>query len=392
MIPHLEVILKLSERCNIDCDYCYYFNSGSNHYSQRPALIGREVLEGLSNFLKIGYHDQVFSHAQIVMHGGEPLLLGKARFESLCEALHVAAPKGVLSLCLQTNAMLVDSEWVGIFERQKIRVSTSVDGPAKVHDFHRKDKRGGDTYNRTLRGIRLLQAAEKSGQIAPIGCLVVIDPRFSAGDVYAHIVEDLGFRSIDFLLPDFTHDSRPAAFAINAFSRYLCDLFDVWSQKDDPNVQLRFMKSVLALLISKRSYLAGFGTSAVPAITVGSDGAIDADDFLRPCGSDLISLGLNIRNTHPRDALIAQQRHLQNLRTEVVPKDCRDCTFVDFCRGGQATHRFSRDKQFDNPSIYCDSLYELFFRATRYLIGKNVPIFGQTATGSASSLSLGVEI
>ncbi len=25
-IDHLEIILKISERCNINCDYCYVFN------------------------------------------------------------------------------------------------------------------------------------------------------------------------------------------------------------------------------------------------------------------------------------------------------------------------------------------------------------------------------
>jgi len=32
----IEVVLKLTERCNIDCTYCYVFNKGDESYKKHP--------------------------------------------------------------------------------------------------------------------------------------------------------------------------------------------------------------------------------------------------------------------------------------------------------------------------------------------------------------------
>ena len=34
----LEVILKITERCNLDCDYCYFFNAGGRQLHETFGL------------------------------------------------------------------------------------------------------------------------------------------------------------------------------------------------------------------------------------------------------------------------------------------------------------------------------------------------------------------
>jgi hypothetical protein len=33
---HVEVVLKVAERCNIDCTYCYMFNKGDESFRRKP--------------------------------------------------------------------------------------------------------------------------------------------------------------------------------------------------------------------------------------------------------------------------------------------------------------------------------------------------------------------
>ena len=40
----LEVILKITERCNLNCDYCYFFNAGDDSYKGHSALIANDTV------------------------------------------------------------------------------------------------------------------------------------------------------------------------------------------------------------------------------------------------------------------------------------------------------------------------------------------------------------
>jgi uncharacterized protein len=92
-------------------------------------------------------------------------MYGKARFAALCTDLQQKFSDSV-QICMQTNAMLVDEEWVSIFERHKVAVGVSIDGPPSVHDANRVDKKGRATSSRVEAGIRrLVQAAAEAANV-----------------------------------------------------------------------------------------------------------------------------------------------------------------------------------------------------------------------------------
>ncbi len=200
----LEVILKVAERCNINCTYCYFFNGADDSFRFHPPSISKATITNVAEFLSQGAIDQKLENIQIDFHGGEPMLLGKKRFSQICTYLQSSVGTVTkLTLCMQTNATLIDSEWVDLFEQHQIHVGVSLDGPAEYHDAERIDFRGKGTYDRVIRGIRLLQEAQK--RIGEVGVLCVINPRHSAGRIYRHFVDDLHINGMDFLLPDITH-------------------------------------------------------------------------------------------------------------------------------------------------------------------------------------------
>ncbi|CNL56735.1 galns arylsulfatase regulator (Fe-S oxidoreductase) [Yersinia aldovae] len=51
-IKHLEIILKISERCNINCDYCYVFNKGNSDANDNPARISDNNINHLIGFFQ----------------------------------------------------------------------------------------------------------------------------------------------------------------------------------------------------------------------------------------------------------------------------------------------------------------------------------------------------
>jgi uncharacterized protein len=153
MIPpgtNIELlILQPTPFCNIDCDYCYLPDRAST--TKMPPDVARAAAERVVEAGLVG------PRVSIVWHAGEPLTMGLAAFEALVDAVNGAMPASTeVTHHVQTNAMLISSEWCDLFERRAIRIGVSVDGPAFLHDAHRKTRSGKGTHERTLAGIRLL--------------------------------------------------------------------------------------------------------------------------------------------------------------------------------------------------------------------------------------------
>ena len=84
-------------------------------------------------------------------------MLKKQRFDEMC-TLFEDHLEGVVNLkfLIQTNAMLIDQEWVDIFVKHDIGVGVSLDGPMNINDENRIDHQGRGTYEITIAGWRLV--------------------------------------------------------------------------------------------------------------------------------------------------------------------------------------------------------------------------------------------
>ncbi len=87
----LEVILKITERCNLNCDYCYFFNAGDDSYKDHAAFIADNTIALLVRRLAQFSKAYELQRIAIHLHGGEPLLIPKARFDSICAEIQIKA-------------------------------------------------------------------------------------------------------------------------------------------------------------------------------------------------------------------------------------------------------------------------------------------------------------
>ena len=147
----LTVILKLAGMsCNINCYYCY---EKRKPYPDENWL-SPQTLEAFLN----ASGDRPL---RVVLHGGEPLLIGVARMRGLLEVL--CAYRGPLELTMQTNGMLLSEKWIDLFDEYfpDIDIGVSVDGPREAN-AHRVDYRDQPTFDAVLRGIDLLRLRGKT--------------------------------------------------------------------------------------------------------------------------------------------------------------------------------------------------------------------------------------
>jgi uncharacterized protein len=365
----LQIVLKVSERCNINCSYCYYFNGGNEDFRDRPALISDAVVESVASFVEesVGLAD--IGQVTIILHGGEPLMLKKQKFRSMCAILSRLHGLDVpVTLAMTTNGMLVDAGWVDIFEEFDIRVCVSIDGPPEYHDRERLDFRGRGTYARVARGIEILQDAARAGRIAAPSALSVIDVRSSGAVVYDHVVRKLGVRCLDVLVPQVLHDDLDPRM-VPKVARFLTEAFAEWTLDDDPGIEIRMFTNYLDRLVGKSG---GEDASAYSiVIAVGSDGSITPDDSLKVIGDDIFNVKLNVRDHSVSDYLASiEQGPLAGVFQPHT--ECVQCKWYMVCRPsnaplGSADARYSRANGFRNKLVYCDAYQELFHAIARYV-------------------------
>ena len=155
MTPFSLLVKPVGARCNLACDYCFYLDRAVL-YPHGPKLMPDVVLERMLE----SYLSLPFDSFSIAFQGGEPLLAGLPFFRRANDLAKRFIPaERRLSLSIQTNATLMTPEAARFFTDEGWLVGVSVDGPAEVHDAHRRTPDGHGTHADVLRGIEALREA-----------------------------------------------------------------------------------------------------------------------------------------------------------------------------------------------------------------------------------------
>lgn len=369
-VSQLDVVVKVTERCNIACTYCYYFEDESRDPHSYPARMSLEVWEELMQFLLDGVLAKSISRVAIIFHGGEPLLIGQNRFDAMCaSAISHLNAHTELSLVVQTNAVLITPAWIKLFKKYKVDVGVSIDGPAQYNDIMRVDHKRQGTHAATSKGIKLLMEAADRGDISRPGALAVMNPDFDPSLVFNHLVDDLEFGSFDVLFPHLRSVSSQDA---RRYGEFLCGLFDCWVTNPKETIYIRIFRSLLDRIAGRSSYMYSKPEQdEFLVVAVASDGTLRADDVVM----DDRWPDANIRNT----SLVAFMSHPLYMDWisdgTRIPEECKLCCWSELCRGGHPYHRYENDGHgFNRKSVYCEALMEMYAHVSAFMLKSGYPL------------------
>lgn len=378
-----QVILKVAQRCNLDCTYCYVYNRGDESWKTRTPVISERVVRQLARRIQDHCSDHRLSCFTVELHGGEPLLLGKRRMRQLLEILSQEA--GVeLRFTLQTNGVLLDEEWVDLFARYDLSFGISLDGPPKVADRRRPMRKDGSgSTQRVINNIHRL--ARDSAAFSRLfgGCLCVIDPDTDGAALVDWFAEQ-EIEAVDFLLPDGNRANLPEGWTgVEPYRRFLISAFDHWYGMGERAPRIRKFEQMLTGLLGGRVVLDALGGALEQMCVVETDGSIGVSDVARLCGGDFSTDIMNIFD-HPLEA------HAERYRlgdVQAVSRRCAACGQLAACGGGYLPHRFD-GTGFDNPSLYCEALFAVGERMTESLRRDLPPSMWQTPEPSKAAPQL----
>lgn len=345
------VLVKLASRCNIKCTYCYWFRDADVY--KKPPVLTEEAEDAFCQRLEAHITEFGLEHFAIVFHGGEPLLFPKRRFVALQEKLlDIEARTGCrIERGVCTNAMLIDEKWAGILRDYGVDVSVSIDGPPDIHDRYRIDFKGQGTHAETLRGIGLLRDAG----LEP-GIIVVCNPATDPERVISYVVDELGITHFDVLPPDATHLDNPPP-----IGDYFIKLFDVWYDRyAAQGVRINTLDAMIQGLMGDVSVSDTIGLGPIDTVTLMPDGTLEPLDVLRITGDGSTRTDVSVQ-AHALQEIQNDTRWQRAYEASTkVCAVCEECEFLDACGGGHLAQRWSKERQFDNPSVYCESWKRIF--------------------------------
>lgn len=130
IMPFRQFVMKVHSRCDLACDHCYVYEHADQSWRGRPK-------NGISEETAARTAQRIAEHAathglqevRVVLHGGEPLLLGIPRTRIVLETLRrEISPVTRLVLQMHTNGILLSREYLDLLAEYDVRVGVSLDG------------------------------------------------------------------------------------------------------------------------------------------------------------------------------------------------------------------------------------------------------------------------
>jgi uncharacterized protein len=358
MTPFNEFIVKVASRCNLNCSYCYEYNLGDDSWRGQAAVMSETTCRTLAERVRQHALTHSLPEVTVSFHGGEPLLLGAEKLDRYVSLIRdVAGEDFEVSFCVQTNATLIDNPFIEVLRRHHFSVGVSLDGGKAANDRSRVDHRDRSSYEATIRGIENLQNGFP-GQ--PDGLLAVVDLHNDPLEVFDALAA-LGVPHLDFLLPHYHWDNPPPRLQgdPHEYGFWYLRIFDAWVSGRHPGVDIRFLRNIVQQLVGGPGDFEAMNLAPAALVTITTDGEIEGVDCLKSTSSGLQKTGLNI-GTHSFDeALQVRLLALRQAGFDQLCTTCQRCKYSRVCAGGYFPHRFSKQSEFMNPSVYCTDLYWL---------------------------------
>ncbi|MFF3322368.1 FxsB family cyclophane-forming radical SAM/SPASM peptide maturase [Streptomyces sp. NPDC002889] len=362
-------MLKVHSRCDLACDHCYVYQHADQSWRGRPVTMTDEIFRLTAERIAEHAAGHSLPRVHVVLHGGEPLLVGLERLRGFARTLR-AALHGVsrLDLRMQTNGLRLDDEFCDMLAAEGIVTGISLDGDRISHDRHRIRADGSGSYDGVVRAVRWLGSPGHRRAFG--GLLCTVDVRNDPVAVYRALAE-LDPPGIDFLLPHATWDRPPLRpHGETDYADWLIAVHRQWTDDGKP-VRIRMFDSISRLSHGGVSLTEALGLGSSDLLVVETNGAIEQADWLKTVAHGAPETGFHVARdrfdeaaAHP--GILAQRRGLDGLSAQ-----CRACPVVAVCGGGLYAHRFRTSAGsrtpggFDNPSVYCADLLKLI----RYVQG-----------------------
>jgi uncharacterized protein len=351
--------------CNLDCAYCFFLDK-EVFYPGSKFRMSEAVLE---QYIRQLIESHQTDSVNIAWQGGEPTLMGLDFYRGVMTLVEKYRRPGMRFLhTMQTNGTLLDDEWAAFFKEHGFLIGISIDGPQPLHDVYRVDKGGRPTFDRVMRGLRLLQKHGVDYNILTTVNRVNGDYPL---EVYRFLRDEAGTDWMQFI---------PVVERINAdgltlyqegnavsersvqpeqFGRFLSVIFDEWVRRDVGTVFVQTFEAALSNWLGRtNSGMCVFNETCGTGLAIEHNGDLySCDHFVEPG----YLLG-NIQEQHMIELVASpQQVKFGQDKRDTLPRYCLECDVRFACHGECPKNRFIETPDGDPGLNYLCTGFKAFF-------------------------------
>ena len=373
--PMYIMLKPAGSLCNLRCKYCYYFEKNQLYQQDKNHVITDALLE---KFIKDYIESQVSPEVLFTWHGGETLMRPIAFYEKALELQKFYGRGRHIENCIQTNGTLITEEWCKFFKKNAFLVGVSIDGPQEFHDEYRKTAGGGPSFQKVMKGIRLLN---KHG-VQWNALAVVNDFNVDYPLDFYHFFKEIGCHYIQFtpiverivtrsdgltLAPGMTEGGEITDFSVTPeqWGDFLCTIFDEWVRNDVGNYYVQLFDATLANWVGVTPGICSMSENCGHAGVMEYNGDVySCDHFVYP----EYKLGNLKEKTLYEMMNSAKQMEFAKNKKQRLPQQCKECKFLFACHGECPKNRFLRDR-YGMPGLnyLCKGYYKFFEHVAPYM-------------------------
>jgi uncharacterized protein len=325
MKPFSLLVKPASADCNLACEYCFYLDRAGLYPGTAVHRMPDSVLEAMVR----GYLATPQPQYTFGWQGGEPTLMGADFFRRATDLQRRhGRPGAIVANGLQTNGTLLDDGFAALLAERRFLVGLSLDGPARLHDRHRRRRDGLGSHAAVLEGLACLRRQSVEFNVLTLVSQAnVRDPE----TVYRYLRDEIGCAYHQYIeCVEFDAAGRLQPWAVDGaeWGEFLCRLFDVWFP-DARRVSVRLFDTLLAKRVDGVSTTCAAGRDCREYFVVEWNGDVYPCDFyVRP---DLL-LG-NAVDADWATLQASPAYEVFGARKRAWHADCDACPYLDFCNG-----------------------------------------------------------
>jgi uncharacterized protein len=360
-----SLVFKLCEYCNQGCSYCYRENDKELPKFVMPDEIIKDSFEKYISFLR--QHMPERKVAYTIWHGGEPLLAGMRKFETILDLQKtISINSGIQFInAVQTNGVRFDEDWARFFKRHNFFVGFSLDGPQFVHDFHRKSKTGKSTFDKTLAAVNLsLLHAIPTNVIG-----VITNESCHYPDQIYRFFKSIDIIDLD-LIPCFDYDGH-LTIEPRRYGSFINKIAELWVRDGFQPLRIRFLNDI------RKRIEAGLKHSNVRMAvgcelagrcgqnwSINGHGQVFACECLTPV--QRFYLG-DIRKSSFDE--LASSEGMEEVKKSVndLDRHCLECSVRELCRGGCLNRRLAEYGLNGKLDLFCLQRKELMLNMKKHM-------------------------
>mgnify|MGYP001608584847 FL=1 len=358
----ISAIIKATNRCNLNCDYCI----ASNNLERRD--MKKETLKKCID--KLVYFNGKDKTTKFIWHGGEPLILGLNFFRQIVKFQKPLIDSSYQIINnIQSNWTLLNEEFVDYFLENNFRMWFSLYGTEECHNKYRKYNDGRGSFDKSYSAIKLA----KSKGIGSGAILVLSKQNLERlEEIYTFFRdEQINLKINPLIKSGKAKENESLSLLPNEYGNAMINLFDLWYNDSRGKIKIDPLDSIIKGFITGKINECSYSPDCQKSFI-----GIDSNGDLYPCGRFVghseFKYG-NINNDF--DFLFLSQLKGFNKRKESL-SHCSDCDIKSYCNGGCAFESYISRGDIFHKTFFCESNKLLFNYIRRILERELIEILG----------------